>query len=226
MKKKTTKRVQKPSLEVQNQLNYCWKCAPDFPPDYKVRCAAPTLSFFHGWTHRVLFSHTGWTLKLYSRCHDRCNITKYNLSSGLFFGLHLLFGTTAISGWILAVNFRGWNQQFLTIFWAVLGAYKRHTPLHIGLLSPRICTDLRGVKNPWKIGGNPPIGGKESTLYIQLFFTPYVTLVVHFFFTCSCVREFVIMVMKTAERWCPSHIMPSLSIFLTKSPFNSHFPCM
>ena len=48
-------------------------------------------------------------------------------------------------------------------FWPVLGAYKRHTPLHIGLLSPQICTDLRGVKNPWKIGGNPPIGGKEYT---------------------------------------------------------------
>ncbi len=49
-------------------------------------------------------------------------------------------------------------------FWTVLGAYKRHTPLHIGLLSPQICTDLRGVKSPWKIGGNPPIGGKEYSL--------------------------------------------------------------
>ncbi len=35
---------------------------------------------------------------------------------------------------------------------------------HIGLLSPQICTDLRGVKNPWKIGGNPPIGEKKYTL--------------------------------------------------------------
>ncbi len=50
-------------------------------------------------------------------------------------------------------------------FWEVLGAYKRHTHLHIGLLSPQICTDLRGVKNPWKIGGNPPIGRKEYTLF-------------------------------------------------------------
>ena len=38
------------------------------------------------------------------------------------------------------------------------------SPLHIGLISPQICTDLREVINPWKIGGNPPIGGKEYTL--------------------------------------------------------------
>ncbi len=52
-------------------------------------------------------------------------------------------------------------------FWAVTGAYKRHTPLYIGLLSPQVCTDLRGIKNAWKIGGYAPIGGKESTLYCK-----------------------------------------------------------
>ncbi len=62
-------------------------------------------------------------------------------------------------------EFPGLKMTVFGHFWAVLGAYKRHTPLHIGLLSPKICTDLRGVKNPWKIGGNPPIGGKESTLF-------------------------------------------------------------
>ncbi len=63
-------------------------------------------------------------------------------------------------------EFPGLKTTAFDHFWAVLGAYKRHTPLHIGLLSPQICTDLRGVKNPWKIGGNPPIGGKESTLLL------------------------------------------------------------
>ncbi len=53
---------------------------------------------------------------------------------------------------------------------AVLDAYKRHTPLYIGLLSPQICTDLRGVKNPWKIAENPPIGGIEYTLYFITLF--------------------------------------------------------
>ncbi len=61
-------------------------------------------------------------------------------------------------------EFPGLKTTVFGHFWAVSAAYKRHTPLHIGLLSPQICTDLRGFKNPWKIGGNPPIGGKESTL--------------------------------------------------------------
>ncbi len=61
-------------------------------------------------------------------------------------------------------EFPGLKTTVFDDFWAVLGAYKRQTPLHIGLLSLQLCTDLRGVKNPWKIGGNPPIGGKESTL--------------------------------------------------------------
>ena len=46
-------------------------------------------------------------------------------------------------------------------FWVPI---KGIPPLYIGLLSPQICTDLRGVKNPWKVGGNLPIGGKEYTL--------------------------------------------------------------
>ena len=54
---------------------------------------------------------------------------------------------------------------FLTIFEQFWMLIKGIPPLHIGLLSPQICTDLRGVKNPWKIGGNPPIGGKEYTLH-------------------------------------------------------------
>ena len=61
-------------------------------------------------------------------------------------------------------EFSGLKMTVIDHFWAVLGAFERHSPLRIGLLSPQICTDLRGVKNPWKIGGNPPIGGKESTL--------------------------------------------------------------
>ena len=52
------------------------------------------------------------------------------------------------------MNFRGWKRLFLTIFEQVLDTYKRHTPLHIRLLSPQICTDLRGgqkfVENRWK----------------------------------------------------------------------------
>ncbi len=40
------------------------KCVPDFhfPPfcTHMVGCAEPTLSFFNGWTHRVVFSCTGW----------------------------------------------------------------------------------------------------------------------------------------------------------------------
>ncbi len=42
-------------------------------------------------------------------------------------------------------EFPGLKTAVFDHFWAVLGAY-------------------RGVKNLWKIGGNPPIGGKESTL--------------------------------------------------------------
>ncbi len=66
-------------------------------------------------------------------------------------------------------EFPGLKTTVFGHFWAVSGAHKRHTPLHIGLLSPQICIDLRGVKNPWKIGGNPPIGGKESTLTKKIF---------------------------------------------------------
>ena len=62
-------------------------------------------------------------------------------------------------------EFLGLKTTVFDRIWAVVGAYKRHTPQHIGLLSPQISTDLRGVKNPWKIGGNPPIGGKEYTLF-------------------------------------------------------------
>ena len=65
-------------------------------------------------------------------------------------------------------GFPGLKTTVFDNFLTVLGAYKRQTPLHIGLLSPQISTDLRGVKNPWKIGGNPPIGGKESTLKKQV----------------------------------------------------------
>ncbi len=61
-------------------------------------------------------------------------------------------------------EFPGLKTTVFGNFWTVSGAYKRHTPLDIGLLSTQICTDLRGVKNQWKIGGNPPIGGKEYTL--------------------------------------------------------------
>ncbi len=61
-------------------------------------------------------------------------------------------------------EFPGLKTTVFDHFWTVLGAYKRHTPLHIGLLSQHICTDLMGVKNPWKNGGNPPIGGKEYSL--------------------------------------------------------------
>ncbi len=62
-------------------------------------------------------------------------------------------------------EFLGLKTTVFDHFGAVLGAYKRHTPLHIGLLYPKICTDLMGLNNPWKIGGNPPIGGKEYTLF-------------------------------------------------------------
>ncbi len=64
-------------------------------------------------------------------------------------------------------EFPGLKTTVFDHFWAVLGAYKRHTPLDIGLLSPQICTDHRGVKDPWKIGRNPPIGGKEYTLAVR-----------------------------------------------------------
>ena len=62
-------------------------------------------------------------------------------------------------------EFPGLKMTVLANFWAFLSVLKRHYPLHIGLLSPQICTEHRGVKNPWKIGRNPPIGGKEYTLY-------------------------------------------------------------
>ncbi len=65
-------------------------------------------------------------------------------------------------------EFPGLKMTVLANFWAFLSVLKRHYPLHIGLLSPQICTEHRGVKNPWKIGRNPPIGGKESTLLLGI----------------------------------------------------------
>ncbi len=59
-------------------------------------------------------------------------------------------------------EFPGLKTTVFDHFGAVFGAHKRHTPLHIGLLSPQICTDLRGVKNPWKIAYTGySLGGKE-----------------------------------------------------------------
>ena len=43
-------------------------------------------------------------------------------------------------------EFPGLKMTVFDHFWSVLGAYKRHIPLHIDLLSPQICTDLMGVK--------------------------------------------------------------------------------
>ncbi len=43
-------------------------------------------------------------------------------------------------------EFLGLKTTVLGHFWAVSGAYKRHTPLHIVLLSPQIFTELRGSK--------------------------------------------------------------------------------
>ena len=43
-------------------------------------------------------------------------------------------------------EFPGLKPTVFDHFWAVLGACKGHTPLHFSLLSPQICTDLRGSK--------------------------------------------------------------------------------
>ncbi len=52
-------------------------------------------------------------------------------------------------------EFPGLKTTVFGHFWAVSGAYKRHTPLHIGLFSPQICTDLRG---------GPKIRGKSAEI--------------------------------------------------------------
>ena len=44
-------------------------------------------------------------------------------------------------------EFPGLKKTVFEHFWAVWGAYKRYTPyIIIALLSPQICTDLRGSK--------------------------------------------------------------------------------
>ncbi len=55
--KENDKNGSKLCLEVQNL-----RFLHSFPPflTLKVRCAAPSLSFFHGWTQRVVFSCTVW----------------------------------------------------------------------------------------------------------------------------------------------------------------------
>ena len=68
------------------------------------------------------------------------------------------------SGWILAVNFRGWKQQFISGQFRVL--IKGIPPTYWPTFSPDLYWS-QGGQNPWKIGGNPPIGGKESTLSMK-----------------------------------------------------------
>ncbi len=61
-------------------------------------------------------------------------------------------------------EFPGLKTTVFGHFWPVLGAYNRHTPpTYWSTFSPDLYLS-QGVKNPWKIGGNPPIGGKEYTL--------------------------------------------------------------
>ncbi len=68
------------------------------------------------------------------------------------------------TGIVLSEKNRGWIRPFSAYFCLVLASSKPPTPLHTGPFTTQICTDLRGVKNPREIGGNPPIGGKEQCL--------------------------------------------------------------
>ncbi len=61
----------------------------------------------------------------------------------------------------------GLKLAIFRLFCLVLASSKPPTPIHIGLFTPLICADLRGVKNPREIGGNPPIGGPEQCLHTQ-----------------------------------------------------------
>ena len=61
-------------------------------------------------------------------------------------------------------EFAGLKLAIFNHFGDVLVTYKDTPPLYIGLFSPQIWPDLRGVKNWCEKGGNPPIGGKKHTL--------------------------------------------------------------
>ena len=64
----------------------------------------------------------------------------------------------------------GLKLAIFCLFCLILASSKPPTPIHIGPFTPLICADLRGVKNPREIGGNPPIGGPEQCLKAHLSF--------------------------------------------------------
>ncbi len=62
--------------------------------------------------------------------------------------------------------FAGLKMAILGCFWWILNLSRGPTSSYIDPLSEQICTDLRGVGNPWKMGGNPPMGGSKQCLDI------------------------------------------------------------
>ncbi len=63
--------------------------------------------------------------------------------------------------------FAGLKLAILDLFWRILTLSRGPTPSYIDPLSQQICTDLREVGNPWKMGGNPPMGGPKQCLQNQ-----------------------------------------------------------
>ncbi len=53
----------------------------------------------------------------------------------------------------------GHFSTYFVKFWTALN------PLHTGQFTPQICTDLMGVQNPRKKGGNGEIGRKKHCLF-------------------------------------------------------------
>ncbi len=105
---------------------------------------------------------TGSVLVVTITCKELCKSQSY--SGEKRFLLNYWLRMFCIDRMDSGGEFLGLKTAVFDHFWAVLGPYKKLTPLHIGLHSLQICTDLGGIKNPWKIGGNPPIDGKEYTL--------------------------------------------------------------
>ncbi len=80
-------------------------------------------------------------------------------------------------------EFAGLKLAIFYHFCDVLVTYEGITPLYIGLFSPQIWSDLRGVKNWREKGGNPPIGGKKYTLNCNMFGSDRVSI-----YSCVCLQ--------------------------------------
>ncbi len=63
---------------------------------------------------------------------------------------------------VIFKGFFGLKLAILGWFCDILTISKELTPIYKASLSYQICTDPRAVKNPWKMGRNPPLGKEKK----------------------------------------------------------------